>query len=287
MTDRYVVAGNPVAHSRSPWIHARFAQLTGHDLEYRRLLVPLGGFADAATRFFADGGKGMNVTVPFKRDAFRFAGYPTLRASRAGAVNTLWIDRGHVHGDNTDGPGLVRDLVANLGWRIAGARVLLVGAGGAARGVLGSLLACRPAALVIVNRTVARARELAALFADDGNTSGCGFAELAGVDAFDVILNGTSASLFNEVPPLPGRLFAGAACYDMAYGDEPTVFLAQAAAAGARSCADGLGMLVEQAAESFLVWRGIRPPTEDVIRELRRGSAGDAQPDAPEQRTTE
>lgn len=269
MTDRYVVAGNPVAHSRSPQIHTRFALSCGQDLEYRRLLVPLGGFAEAATRFFAEGGSGMNVTVPFKLDAFRFAQQPSVRALRAQAVNTLWIGDGRILGDNTDGPGLVRDLTINLGWPLRGKRVLLLGAGGAARGVLAPLLECRPAALTIANRNVARAWELAVAFADAGRIDGCDYADLAGCVPFDVVINATSASLQHEVPPVPGSVLAGSACYDMAYADTPTAFLACAAAADARVCADGLGMLVEQAAEAFLLWRGVRPDTAGLIRELR------------------
>ncbi|MCG3171301.1 MAG: Shikimate dehydrogenase (NADP(+)) [Pseudomonadales bacterium] len=271
MSDRYVVAGNPVAHSRSPLIHMRFALTTGQDMEYRRLLVPLGGFARAATLFFADGGKGMNVTVPFKLDACRFAGHTSPRAAQAGAVNTLWFVDGAIHGDNTDGPGLVRDLVHNLGWTLAGARVLLLGAGGAVRGVLGPLLEQAPAAITVVNRTAARAQELAAAFGHARAVSGCGYEALADTAPFDLVINGTSASLHHEVPPLPETLLAGAACYDMAYADGPTPFLARAAAAGARACADGLGMLVEQAAEAFLLWRGVRPATGELIRDLRRG----------------
>lgn len=273
MSDRYVVAGNPVAHSRSPLIHTRFALANGQDMEYRRLLVPLDGFEQAATRFFADGGKGMNVTVPFKLDAFRFAQQPSARAVRAGAVNTLWIAEGRVHGDNTDGPGLVRDLVDNLGWTLQGARLLLLGAGGAVRGVLAPLLACRPAAVTIVNRNAGRARELAALFAEAGKVSGCGYdaLSLAASGGFDLVINGTSASLQQEVPPVPDSVLASAACYDMAYADRPTPFLVAAAAAGARAGADGLGMLVEQAAEAFLLWRGVRPATAGLIRDPRRG----------------
>ena len=273
MSDRYVVVGNPVAHSRSPLIHTRFALANGQDMEYRRLLVPRDGFEQAATRFFADGGKGMNVTVPFKLDAFRFAQRPSARAARAGAVNTLWIAEGRVHGDNTDGPGLVRDLVDNHGWTLQGARLLLLGAGGAVRGVLAPLLACGPAAVTIVNRNAERACELAASFADAGKVTGCGYdaLALAGSGSFDLVINGTSASLQQEVPPVPDAVLVGAACYDMAYADRPTAFLAAAAAAGARACADGLGMLVEQAAEAFLLWRGIRPATARLIRDLRRG----------------
>lgn len=270
MTDRYVVAGNPVAHSRSPLIHARFAAQTGQDMEYRRLLVPLGGFAAAARAFFAGGGRGMNVTLPFKLDAFELAERRSARAEQARAVNTLWLDaEGRLNGDNTDGTGMVRDLLHNLGWQIRGAQVLLLGAGGAARGVVGPVLEERPAALVIANRTPDKAIELAHSFASAGNVSGCGFAGLTG--PFGLVINATSASLHGEVPPVPDALLAGADCYDMAYGTGPTAFLVQASAAGAARVADGLGMLVEQAAESFYIWRGVRPETGALIRELRAG----------------
>lgn len=270
MKDQYVVVGNPVAHSRSPLIHTRFALASGQDMEYRRQLVPPGGFAAAAARFFAEGGKGMNVTLPFKLDAFAFADRRSERAQRAGAANTLWLADGRVHADNTDGPGLVRDLSCNLAWPLQGARVLLLGAGGAVRGVLAPLLACRPASITIANRNVARAHALAASFADMGPVSACAYAELVPGQRFDLVINGTSASLQHEVPPVPDALFRGVACYDMVYADEPTAFLARARAAGASTCADGLGMLVEQAAEAFLLWRGLRPATAEVIRVLRR-----------------
>ena len=268
MTDRYVVAGNPVAHSRSPMIHARFAAQTGQDMEYRRMLVPLGGFAVAARAFFAAGGKGMNVTLPFKLDAFALADRLSSRSAQAGAANTLWqAGDGRLHGDNTDGAGLVRDLRHNLGWRIAGARVLLLGAGGAARGAVGPLLEQAPAELVIANRTADKALALARCFATAGPVRGCGFDALQG--RFDLVINATSASLQGDVPPLADELLAPAACYDMAYASGHTAFLARAAAAGAPHLADGLGMLVEQAAESFYIWRGVRPETGILIEELR------------------
>jgi shikimate dehydrogenase len=228
----------------------------------------LGGFAEAAYAFFAGGGKGMNVTLPFKLDAFALAEQRTERAEQAGAVNTLWrTDDGRLHGDNTDGAGMVRDLLRNLGWRICGARVLLLGAGGAARGAMGPLLEQRPASLVIANRRAERAIALARRFANAGNVGGGGFAALAG--RFDLIINATSASLQGEVPPLADALLAQTDCYDMAYAAEPTAFLARAAAAGAGRMADGLGMLVEQAAESFYIWRGVRPETGALLGDLR------------------
>lgn len=271
--DRYCVFGNPIAHSKSPRIHARFAELTGEPVAYEARLAPLDGFAAAVQAFFAEGGKGCNVTVPFKEEAWRLAAVRSERAAKAGAVNTLLLDGdGRLVGDNTDGTGLVRDLVHNAGMALAGRRLLLLGAGGAVRGVLGPLLAQRPREIVIANRTVEKAATLAALFADEGPVRASAF---AGVDgAFDVVINGTSASLQGELPPLPPAVFApGALAYDMMYGAEPTVFLRWAAAAGATP-RDGLGMLVEQAAEAFRLWRGVTPPTAPVLAALRAELAG-------------
>ena len=272
MSDRYAVAGNPVAHSRSPYIHAAFARQTGQDIEYRRLLLPVDGFAEGARVFFANGGKGMNVTVPFKLDAHALADRLSPRAHAAGAVNTLALNAdGTLLGDNTDGAGLVRDIRANLGWPIAGARVLLIGAGGAARGVVGPLLAEAPADLLVVNRTAARAVELAALFSAEGPVR-AGVPEQAAGQVFDLVINASSAGLSGEVPALPqGTIGPQTRCYDMVYGNEPTPFLRAAAAQGAVALADGLGMLVEQAAESFHLWRGLRPDTAPVIASLRGG----------------
>lgn len=265
--DRYVVIGNPVAHSRSPEIHARFARQTGESITYERLLVEPGDFARAAREFFASGGRGANVTLPFKVDAFALAQERTARAGQAGAVNTLAMRGGDILGDNTDGAGLVRDLTANLGLALAGKRILLIGAGGAARGVVAPLLALSPAMLVIANRTRERARELAHAFAAAGRVEGAGLEAMG--EGFDLVVNATSASTRGESLELPGGLFArGATAYDMAYGDPALPFLEGARAAGARA-SDGLGMLVEQAAESFLLWRGRRPETAAVIAALR------------------
>lgn len=274
MSDRYAVAGNPVAHSRSPFIHAAFARETGQDIEYRRLLLPPGGFAEGARGFFAAGGKGMNVTLPFKLDAHALADRLSPRARAAGAVNTLALMAdGALFGDNTDGAGLVRDMRSNLDWGISGARVLLMGAGGAARGVVSPLLAERPAELLVVNRTEARAVELASLFAAEGPVRGGGPAEAAG-QPFDIVINASSAGLGGDAPSLPkGVIGARTRCYDMVYGNEPTPFLRAAALAGAVALADGLGMLVEQAAESFHLWRGVRPDTSGVVARLRGGYA--------------
>ncbi|MDR1890379.1 MAG: shikimate dehydrogenase [Zoogloeaceae bacterium] len=269
-SDTYVVFGNPVAHSRSPRIHAAFALQTGEALRYETRLAPLDGFADAVRRFIDEGGKGANVTVPFKEEAFRLADELSPRARAAGAVNTLSFTAGRIFGDNTDGAGLVRDIEANLAFPIAGQRVLLLGAGGAARGVLAPLLACHPATLAIANRNADKARALVAL-AEPAQCPVCGtgFAELAG-QPFDLVINATSASLSGASLPLPDGLFApGSLAYDMMYAQDETPFLAQARFAGAARRADGLGMLVEQAAESFFVWRQKRPETHALLAELR------------------
>lgn len=275
MTDRYAVMGNPIAHSKSPKIHALFAQQTQQQLTYEALLVPLDGFADAVAAFRASGGKGLNITVPFKQEAWALAAEHTQRAERAGAVNTLWFrDDGTMLADTTDGVGLVRDLTRNHGIVLTGKRILILGAGGAVRGVLEPILAERPATVVISNRTASKADELASLFGDMGSISGCGFEALAG-QQFDLVINGTAASLEGEVPPLPDDLLApNASCYDMMYGATPTPFQRWATAHGAACSLDGLGMLVEQAAEAFALWRGVRPETGAVIIALRQAMAG-------------
>ncbi len=263
MTDRYAVFGNPISHSKSPRIHALFAAQTGQDMSYEARLAPLDGFAAAVRAFIAAGGRGANVTVPFKEEAFRLAAELTPRARAAGAVNTLSFDGETIRGDNTDGAGLVRDLKANLGCDPAGKRILLIGAGGAARGVVLPLLDERPAALCVANRTAEKAVLLAAAFGIEGG----GFEALAG-RAFDLVINATSAGLDDAPLPLPVGVFAPRAlAYEMVYGRE-TPFMAQARAAGC-GVADGLGMLVEQAAEAFLVWRGVRPETAPVLVALR------------------
>ncbi|WP_154715649.1 shikimate dehydrogenase [Sterolibacterium denitrificans] len=268
MTDRYAVIGHPVAHSKSPQIHRRFAAQTGQDLHYDALLAPLDGFAETVRGFIADGGCGLNVTVPFKEEAYRLVTRLTDRARAAGAVNTLSFRHGEILGDNTDGAGIVRDIRVNLAQEIAGRRVLLLGAGGAARGSVLPLLQEAPACLVIANRTAARARTLAEALAAHGKLRGCGFAELSG-QSFDIVINATSAGLSDAAPEIPDGVFApDCLAYDMLYGRE-TPFMAQARRAGAR-VSDGLGMLVEQAAEAFLVWRGLRPDTLAVLAELRR-----------------
>lgn len=272
MPDRYAVFGNPIAHSKSPQIHAAFARQTGQDLTYEALLAPLDGFAAAVSAFRAAGGKGANVTVPFKLEAFALSDRCAPRARAAGAVNTLSFAADGIHGDNTDGIGLAVDLTRNLGCSLEGKRVLLLGAGGAARGVVLPLLEQRPAGLIIANRTVSKAQQLRDLFrGDDGSSAitACGFNDLAG-SQFDVIINATAASLSDEAPPLPEGLYApGSLAYDMVYGKGPTPFLRAAQAQGAARLTDGLGMLVEQAAEAFRIWRGVRPDSAAVLAALR------------------
>ncbi|AGW91924.1 MULTISPECIES: shikimate dehydrogenase [Cupriavidus] len=276
-SDRYVVIGNPVAHSRSPAIHAAFARQTGEAVQYDRLEAPLDGFADTVRKFFADGGYGCNVTVPFKLEAYDLADRLTERAEAAGAVNTLWIEEGLIHGDNTDGIGLVCDIQDNLDTLIEGKRVLLLGAGGAAMGAMLPLIECRPSRIVVANRTASRASDMLEEFVEAADQYGVelwggGLDALEGLsedEACDVVINASSSSLHGEVPPVPELLLGeGVLAYDMMYGAEPTVFLQFAAGCGART-SDGLGMLVEQAAEAFYIWRGVRPRTAPVLAELR------------------
>ena len=266
--DRYVVIGNPVAHSLSPVIHARFAQQTGEALAYERLLAPEGGFAEHARAFFASGGRGANVTLPFKVDAFEFAAEKSERARVAGAANFLMARGAMIFADNTDGAGLVGDLQRNLGITLRGATILLIGAGGAARGVVAPLIGEGPARLVIANRTPAHAVELARRFATLGPVESCALDAIP-VARFDVVLNATSTSTHGERLALrAGVIGPGTLAYDMAYGPAARAFVEQARSLGARA-SDGLGMLVEQAAESFQLWRGKRPQTAAVLSELR------------------
>lgn len=268
MTDRYAVFGNPISHSKSPLIHAAFAEQTGQDISYEALLAPLDGFAAAVDAFRAVGARGANVTVPFKLEAFEYATELTERARLAQAVNTFKFDGDRVLGDNTDGAGLVRDVTVNMHVALTGRRVLLMGAGGAARGVILPILGEKPAQLFIANRTAEKAEQLAAQFAQYGAVQGGGYDALAALQ-FDVVINATSSGLSDDLPPLPEGVFApGALAYDMMYGKE-TPFMAFARAQGAR-VADGLGMLVEQAAEAFYLWRGVRPETRPVIELLRK-----------------
>ncbi|MBO1015363.1 shikimate dehydrogenase [Achromobacter sp. SD115] len=272
---RYAVIGNPIAHSRSPQIHAMFAEQTGKPLRYDRLLAPVDGFADAVAAFVAEGGLGLNVTVPFKLDAYALAaGRLSSRARLAGAVNTLsWRD-GAWHGCNTDGVGLVSDLL-RLGVRLGGASVLLVGAGGAARGVLQPLAEAGCARIHIVNRTASKAEALAASWRESGvspqtSVTGGSLADATLAGGWNLVVNATASGLQNAAPDLPPGLYApGAGAYDMMYGAQPTAFMRQAEADGAALTADGLGMLVGQAAESFYIWHGVRPDAAPVLAALR------------------
>ncbi|SEQ87598.1 shikimate dehydrogenase [Pseudomonas sp. NFACC02] len=268
--DHYVVFGNPIAHSKSPLIHRLFAEQTGQALDYQTALAPLDDFTAFARQFF-ESGLGANVTVPFKEEAFRLADQLTERGRRAGAVNTLAKQAdGSLLGDNTDGAGLVRDLKVNHGVTLKNKRVLLLGAGGAVRGALEPLLAEEPYVLVIANRTVEKAERLAQEFADIGPVLPAGYDWLE--EPVDIIINATSASLSGELPPIapsliqPGETF----CYDMMYAKEPTAFCRWATEHKAGRAVDGLGMLVEQAAEAFFLWRGVRPDSAPVLAELRR-----------------
>jgi shikimate dehydrogenase len=268
--NRYAVFGNPIAHSKSPFIHQAFAAQTGEQLSYEKQWVADDGFVAAATNFFSRGGQGLNITVPFKLTAFEFANQLTERAQTAGAVNTLKkMPDGSILGDNTDGQGMVIDMIDNLGWELQGKRVLMLGAGGAVRGVLQPLLKQQPSAIVIANRTVAKALSLVKAFQAYGSIKACGFDDLSN-EKFDLIINGTSASLSGELPPLPDNILSSdSACYDMMYGAQKTVFLNWAEQHNCKKLADGLGMLVGQAAESFYLWRGVRPETHAVIERLR------------------
>ncbi len=267
MTDRYAVIGNPIAHSKSPQIHKMFAEQTGQDIGYEAILAPLDGFAATVEQLRKDGYKGCNVTVPFKQNAYQLSNqkqYLSYDVVHARAANTLEFKRDGVHLHNTDGIGLTRDIQDNLGVPLRGKRVLLMGAGGAARGVL-SPLRDAGANITVANRTVDKAVILAERFV----VSSCSYGELA-EKHFDVIINATSTGLSDEMPPLPAGIFApGALAYDMMYGRE-TPFMKFARKNGAATVSDGLGMLVEQAAESFFIWRGVRPTTATVIASLRK-----------------
>jgi shikimate dehydrogenase len=270
MADKYCVFGNPISHSKSPIIQAAFARQTGQDIEYRAILAPTDGFADTVDAFIAEGGKGANVTLPFKQEAYQLATRLTQRAEQAGAVNTLVFNDNEVVGDNTDGVGLLRDITITLNYPIRDKRILLLGAGGAARGVVGPLLGEHPESLVIANRTEVRARALAEHFASIGPVSGCGYGDLAG-RVFDIVINATSASLSGAMPALPNGIFApGSLAYKMMYGLGDTPFRIFAREQGAGMISEGLGMLLEQAAESFFVWRGVRPDCAPVVELLKK-----------------
>ena len=268
----YAVVGNPISHSKSPRIHSLFARETGEPVEYTAIQAPLDDFACTVKQFFDRGGRGLNVTVPFKEEAWKLADRRTERAENAGAANTLYLDDdGRLTADNTDGCGLVRDLVVNHGVALKATRILVLGAGGAVRGVLGPILAEHPDAITLANRTIAKAEALVNLFkpvAGETALSACGFEQPR--EPFDVIINGTSASLQGDLPPLsPEVIGAQTVVYDMMYSLQTTTFNQWALEQGTQIVHDGLGMLVEQAAESFRIWRGISPATRPVIDELR------------------
>lgn len=273
--DQYGVVGHPVSHSLSPFIHGMFARETGQELTYRLFDVRPGDLEKHVRDFFAQGGGGLNVTLPHKIAARELANELTTRAAHAAAVNTLArADDGSILGDNTDGAGLVHDLRDNLGIELAGRRLLIMGAGGATRGVLAPLLGLEPALVVIANRTPERAAALAAAFSDLGVTRGVGFQDVA-EEPFDLVINATSASLSGDIPPLPpGAVDSSTVCYDLAYGKSATAFVAWARRRGCARALQGWGMLVEQAAESFELWRGVRPTTAPVLAALRARAAG-------------
>lgn len=268
--DQYAVMGNPITHSLSPQIHQQFAEQTDQNLIYQAIEAPLDQFAAMVEKFRSAGGRGLNITVPFKQQAWELAEQRSEFAERAGAVNTLWFDeQSRIIGDNTDGRGMIRDILVNLQQGIKDKRVLMLGAGGAVRGVIEPLFKEQPRSCVIANRTMSRAEQLAKLFADLGEIMATEYSELEGVQ-FDLIINGTSASLQGELPPLAGNILAdGGVCYDMMYSKTPTEFVKWGRDQGAILSVDGLGMLIEQAAESFLLWRGVRPLTESVIKAFR------------------
>ncbi|WP_322803341.1 shikimate dehydrogenase [Vibrio alfacsensis] len=271
--DRYAVFGNPIGHSKSPFIHTLFARQTNQSLVYTAESAPVDGFIDAAQVFFAEGGKGCNITMPFKEDAYQFASRLTERAQLAGAVNTLKkLDDGEIIGDNTDGAGLVQDLLQHQ-VVLEGARILIIGAGGAARGVIKPLLDQKPTSLTITNRTFSKAQELAELFVSHGPIVA---KEMESIDEeYDVIINSTSASLSGELPAISSSIFAvNSTSYDMIYGKGVTSFNLWAKENGAAQAYDGLGMLVGQAAESFMLWRGLRPGAKQILRELRKNLEG-------------
>lgn len=271
-TDNYCLAGNPVSHSKSPLIHSAFAEQTNQNLYFQLVCVELDGFSVFLDEFRSQGGRGMNITLPFKEEAWQLADRLTQRAGTARAVNTIKIEeQGDCVGDNTDGAGLVNDLEQNHHIVINGAKLLIMGAGGAARGIIGPLLSGNPQHIVIANRTVKKAQALAESFGAGDNITACGYSDLSG-RTFDLVINATSASLQGEVPEMPdGILAAGASCYDLMYADKDTAFVSWAKQMGAVKSLDGMGMLVEQAAESFYLWRGVRPDTKPVMEMLREG----------------
>ena len=272
MTDQYAVVGNPIGHTKSPLIHRLFAEESQQDMSYTAIegpVEPHDAFAATVRSFIAGGGKGMNVTAPFKLKAFAMADERSERAALAGAANALGFRDGRIIAENFDGVGLVRDIEVNLKLPMAGKRVLLLGAGGAVRGALLPFIAAQPAELVVANRDVEKVKALAAQVAAGDSLVACGYGGLENMGRFDLVVNATSASLTGELPPVPPGVFSPTgAAYELAYGKGLTPFLRLARNAGVRDIADGVGMLVEQAAEAFSWWRGVRPPTRAVIVRL-------------------
>lgn len=269
--DNYAIIGHPIGHSKSPLLHSLFAKQTGEQIRYELIDSPLDAFAKSLNTFRHAGGKGCNVTVPFKQQAWQLADESSDHANLAKAANTLWFtDDGLIHATNTDGIGLIRDITQNQHYDLQNRRVLLLGAGGAARGAIKCLLDQQPELLMVANRTVEKAHILESIFKPYGNIKGCGFAELNG-EQFDLVINATSANLSNQKLTLPEKLFTkNGWAYDMMYSATPTLFLQWAKRHGATRCVDGLGMLVEQGAESFYIWRGLRPETKPILNQLRK-----------------
>ncbi|MDU0810682.1 MAG: shikimate dehydrogenase [Burkholderia sp.] len=277
--DRYAVIGNPIIHSKSPFIHALFAEQTGENIIYEYRLAPIGGFEENVREFIAEGGRGANVTVPFKINAYVLSDTLSERAEAAGAVNTLRFDDGYIFGDNTDGIGLVRDIELHFGVSLSGIRILILGAGGAARGVIKPILDRTPKSITIINRTRRKAQTLVLQFSEAARNAGCilsggGPEDMVCAEPYDVIINATSCSLNSKIPDCDIRAFGKTSlAYDMMYGKQSTVFTRYAASLGAR-VADGIGMLVEQAAESFKIWRSIQPESTSVLAELSKHVRG-------------
>jgi shikimate dehydrogenase len=269
--DRYGLVGHPVEHSRSPLIHTVFARQTGQHLTYELLDCEPKAFETAVRGFGAAGGKGLNVTVPHKEAAFALCDEKSDAALAAGAVNTISIDGGRLRGDNTDGTGLIRDVTVNQKYALGGSKIIVLGAGGAARGIVGPLLAERPAELVIANRSQERADQVVTQFGGGDTLRACAFSELDKLMPFDLLINATSAGLKGETPPFPPSLVdAKSFCYDLVYSQTDTPFVTWAKSHGARRAVQGWGMLVEQAAESFFIWRGVRPDTKPLLKQLVR-----------------
>jgi shikimate dehydrogenase len=269
LTDRYGVMGYPVSHSRSPIIHRLFALQTKQNLQYELLEVAPSKLEEAVKQFSRTGGKGLNITVPHKREVVRLVDGMSDRAKKAGAVNTLIFSNSEILGDNTDGVGLMRDLQSNIGVQLKDANILILGAGGATRGIIAPLLATEPETIVIANRTIARAQELAEEFSADGPVVSCRFTDVGSLPVYDLIINATSAGLRGDTPPYPvAAIHKNTVCYDLSYGLTPTPFSKWGAEQGAARSVMGWGMLVEQAAESFFLWRGVRPDTKPVLKQL-------------------